>query len=69
MMNMTATEVSLLLQQWHLEFTGKYDPAIQSWLDQCYDKIICHIVSDMRQNELALQRITDDGCPLFAESA
>lgn len=64
MHDMTATEVRERLKQYYFEYKGKEDPAIRSWLDACY-RIVCdYMYSDLRQDELALERIADDGCPL-----
>lgn len=66
-MNMTATEVELRLKDYYLDCDKRSIPAVKKYLDECMVIIRKYIVSNMRQDELALMRMIDDGCPLFME--
>lgn len=63
-MHMTADEVAVRLQYFYLDCEKRSIPAIRKYLDECMEIIRKHIVADMRQDELALDRMTDDDCPL-----
>ena len=62
-MNITATEVQLRLENYHLTAVFPIHWVVQDWLDGAYAMVCAHIVAGLRQDELALAQMADDGCP------
>lgn len=64
MIPMTATEVRIREEEWERINQPKYKASVNKLIDACLGGSLRLLHELLREHEIQIERMTDDGCPL-----